>query len=331
MFAELSFPSTRPRRTRQAPWIRKMVEETSLSVSDLIWPIFICEGENIYDPIVAMSGVFRLSLDSMIKEVEKIAKLGICCVALFPTTPASKKDPLGGEALNPDNLVCRAVRLLKKEVPSIGILCDVALDPYTSHGHDGLLNQKGIVDNDKTLEILIQQALLQAEAGCDILAPSDMMDGRIAAIRNALEFNGFTDMILMSYAAKYASAYYGPFRNAIGSEGNLKGDKKTYQMNPANKEEALKEVALDLKEGADLIMVKPGIPYLDIISAVKAQFQCPVFAYHVSGEYAMMQSAFERNLLDPEKTLLETMLCFKRAGTTGILTYFAPQIAQYLS
>jgi len=324
------FPTTRLRRNRTDPWVRKLVQESHLDASDLIWPVFVQEGTNARTPIPTMPGVDRLSVDVLAKEAERAAKLGIPAIAIFPATPLDKKTEGGEEAWRPDNLVCAAVRAVKKAVPEIGVVCDVALDPFTSHGHDGLLRGDEIV-NDLTLEALVKQAVVQAEAGCDILAPSDMMDGRIGAIRAALDRAGFQNRKIMSYAAKYASAFYGPFRDAIGSGKNLgRGSKSTYQMDPANGDEALREVALDLAEGADMVMVKPGMPYLDIVRRVKDEFGATTFVYQVSGEYAMLRAAFANGWLDRNGCILESLLAFKRAGADGILTYFALEAAELL-
>jgi porphobilinogen synthase len=317
------------RRNRRADWSRRLVRETSLTSSDLIWPIFLIEGTRARTPVASMPGVERLSVDLAVRAAEEAASLGLPAIALFPNTDPSLRDEAASEAVNPGNLVCRGVRAIKEAVPEIGIICDVALDPYTSHGHDGLLFG-GEIDNDRTVEILIQQALVQAEAGCDILAPSDMMDGRIGAIRAALEANGFTNTQLLAYAAKYASAFYGPFRDAVGSGTRLKGDKLTYQMDPANGDEALREVALDIAEGADMVMVKPGLPYLDIVRRVKETFGVPTFVYQVSGEYAMLAAAAERGWLDRERVILESLIAFKRAGADAIFSYFAPEAAKLL-
>ena len=323
------FPATRLRRNRLDDATRRLVAEHRLSVDDLIWPIFIREGGGAPTEISAMPGVFRTGLDGLAKHVEEAAKLGIPAIALFPATPAEKKNALGTEALNPENLMCQATRILKREFPQIALLGDVALDPYTDHGHDGILVD-GYVANDESVEILVKQAVNQAAAGIDIIAPSDMMDGRIGEIRAALDEAGLINTRIMSYAAKYASAFYGPFRDAIGSSGALKGDKKTYQMNPANSDEALREVAMDIAEGADMIMVKPGMPYLDIIRRVKDRFEMPVFAYQVSGEYSMIVAAARNGWLDGDKAMLESLLAFKRAGCSGILTYFAVQAAKLM-
>jgi len=324
-----SFPRTRPRRNRVDGWTRRLVAENHLTVNDLIWPIFAVEGENQRQPIASMPGVERLSLDLLVPAVAAARDFGIPCVALFPVLPFDKKDPEGRESTNPDNLMCRAIRAIKREVPDIGILGDVALDPYTSHGHDGIVKD-GYVLNEETVQALVRQALVQADAGCDIVAPSDMMDGRIGAIRDALEDRGHTLTRICAYAAKYASAFYGPFRDAVQTGGLLKGDKKTYQMDPANSDEALREVGLDIAEGADMVMVKPGLPYLDIIRRVKDQFHVPTFAYHVSGEYAMLKAAAANGWLNYDAALLETLLGFKRAGTDAILTYGAVDAAKLL-
>ena len=324
------YPSTRPRRTRRYPWLRRLVAEHRLTADDLIWPVFVQEGANQHTPVASMPGVERLSIDLLVKAVSEARDLGIPAVALFPVTPAEKKTPDGDEALNPDNLVCRAVRAVKSAVPDIGVMCDVALDPYTTHGQDGLV-RNGYVVNDETVEVLCRQAVVQAHAGCDVIAPSDMMDGRVGAIRKSLDDVGFTDVAILAYAAKYASAYYGPFRDAVGSAGNLgKGDKKTYQMDPANGDEALREVALDLAEGADMVMVKPGMPYLDIVTRVKQTFAVPTMVYQVSGEYAMHVAAAQNGWLDRDKVILESLLAFKRAGADGVLTYFAIEAARLL-
>lgn len=325
-----AYPRRRMRRNRKAPWIRDLVQENSVTTKDLIWPVFVIDGENRREAVPSMPGVERLSIDLLVKEAENAVALDIPALALFPSTPDDLRSNDGAEAWNEDNLVCRAMRRLKDAVPEIGLICDVALDPYTSHGHDGLIDDTGTILNDETVEVLCKQALVQAGAGADVIAPSDMMDGRIGAIRDALDAAGYTDVNILSYAAKYASNYYGPFRDAVKSSGFLKGDKKTYQMDPANGDEALHEVALDLEEGADMVMVKPGLPYLDIIRRVKDGFSVPVFAYHVSGEYAMLRAAAANGWLDYEKTLHETLLCFKRAGCDAILTYAARDMAQIL-
>jgi len=323
------YPRTRLRRNRRDAWSRAMVRENGVTPADFILPLFVCEGKGERVPVASMPGIARLSVDEIVKDARKAAKLGIPAVALFPNTPGNVKSEDGEEALNPDNLACRAVRAVKKAVPEIGIVCDVALDPYTTHGQDGLV-RKGYVVNDDSVAVLVKQALVQAEAGCDVIAPSDMMDGRIGAIRDALDAAGHDHVRIMSYAAKYASAYYGPFRDAVGSGKALgKGDKRTYQMDPANGDEALREVALDIEEGADMVMVKPGLPYLDIVRRVKDTFRMPTFAYQVSGEYAMLQGAIERGWID-RKVVLETLLAFKRAGADGVLTYFALEAAEAL-
>ncbi len=306
-----------------------MVAENTLSPADLIWPVFIIEGEKTREPIASMPGVERMSLDLLVEAAREAAALGIPAIALFPRIDASLKTEDGREAANANNLVCRAVRLLKKNVPEMGTLCDVALDPFTSHGHDGVL-KNDYVHNDETIAMLVQQALVQVEAGCDIIAPSDMMDGRVGAIRTALEQAGHHDILIMAYAAKYASAFYGPFREALGSAKALTGDKRTYQMDPANGDEALREVALDIAEGADMVMVKPGMPYLDIVRRVKERFGVPTFAYQVSGEYAMLSAAMEKGWLERDRALLESLVAFKRAGCSGILTYFAVEAAKLL-
>jgi porphobilinogen synthase len=323
------FPATRLRRNRRAEWSRRLVRQTSLTADDLIWPIFLIEGTRARTPIAAMPGVERLSIDFAVRAAEQAALSGLPAIALFPNTDPSLRDAEASEALNPGNLVCRAARAIKEAVPEIGIICDVALDPYTSHGHDGLLID-GEIDNDKTLGVLTQQALVQAAACCDILAPSDMMDGRIGAIRTALDANGFTRTQLLAYAAKYASAFYGPFRDAVGSARMLKGDKLTYQMDPANSDEALREVALDIAEGADMVMVKPGLAYLDIVWRVKEAFKVPTFVYQTSGEYSMLMAAAERGWLDQEGVVLESLLACKRAGADAVFTYFALDVARQL-
>jgi porphobilinogen synthase len=307
-----------------------MVAETSLSPANLIWPLFVTEGSGIEDPIATLPCVSRWSVDGIVARAKEAVALGIPCIALFPNTPRHLRTEGGEEALNPDNLMCRAVRAIRDAVPDIGILTDVALDPYTAHGHDGLVDDRGRVLNDATMAVLVEQALVQARAGTNIIAPSDMMDGRVGAIRTALEAEGFHDVQIMAYAAKYASAFYGPFRDAVGSGGLLKGDKRGYQMDPANAEEALREVALDLAEGADTVMVKPGLPYLDIIRRVKERFEVPVFAYQVSGEYAMIEAAVAAGAGDRDALVLETLLAFRRAGCSGVLTYHAAHAARLL-
>jgi porphobilinogen synthase len=325
------FPITRLRRNRRDAWSRRLVAEHRLDVADLIWPVFVTGGERRREPVTSMPGVERLSLDLLPPALGEAADLGIPAVALFPVTPEELKSADGAEAANPDTLVCRAVRAVKAALPELGVICDVALDPYTTHGHDGLIDADGRVLNDATLAALIRQALVQAAAGCDVIAPSDMMDGRIGAIRKALDEAGHDDTRIMSYAAKYASVFYGPFRDAVGSAGALgRSGKQTYQMDPANTDEALREVALDLAEGADMVMVKPGLPYLDVVRRVKDAFAVPTFAYQVSGEYAMIRAAAERGWLDGERAMLEALLAFKRAGCDGILTYAARDVARML-
>ncbi|SFV33340.1 porphobilinogen synthase [Hyphomicrobium facile] len=324
------FPAIRMRRNRKASWSRRLVAEHQLSPADLIWPMFVVDGAALRTPVASMPGVERLSVDLIVEAAKHAVDLGIPAIALFPFTDPKKRSEDAAEAFNPDNLVCRATRAIKAANLDLGVILDVALDPYTSHGHDGLLVGDEIV-NDETNAALVKQSLVQAEAGADVLAPSDMMDGRIGVIRSALEGKGFKNTQIMSYAAKYASAFYGPFRDAVGSSGLLKGDKRTYQMNPANTEEALREVAIDLDEGADMVMVKPGMPYLDVVRRVSETFGVPTFAYQVSGEYAMLAAAFEKGWLDPDKTMLESLLAFKRAGASGVLTYFAPKAARLLA
>jgi len=308
-----------------------MVAETSLSPANLIWPLFVTEGEGVEEPIATLPGVSRWSVDGIVARAREASGLGIPCIALFPNTPRPLRSERGEEALNPDNLMCRAIRAVADAVPDIGILTDVALDPYTAHGHDGVVDAQGRVLNDETMKILVDQALVQARAGATIIAPSDMMDGRVGAIRAALEGEGFHDVQIMAYAAKYASAFYGPFRDAVGSGGLLKGDKRGYQMDPANAEEALREVAMDLAEGADTVMVKPGLPYLDIIRRVKERFEVPVFAYQVSGEYAMLEAAVAVGAGDRDALVLETLMAFRRAGCSGVLTYHAAHAARLLA
>ena len=323
------FPATRMRRLRRTEWARRLVAENTLTPADLIWPIFIVDGTNKREPIASMPGVERLSVDLVPAAAEEAVKLGIPVLALFPYTDPAKKTEDGREALNTDNLVCRATRAVKATKIEIGVLCDVALDPYTSHGHDGLIKD-GAILNDESVEVLVAQSLNQVRAGCDIIAPSDMMDGRIGAIRGALEREGHKDTLIMAYAAKYASAFYGPFRDAIGSSSALKGDKRTYQMNFANGDEALREVALDIAEGADMVMVKPGLPYLDIVRRVKETFGVPTFAYQVSGEYSQIMAAAERGWMDADRAIIETLTGFKRAGADGVLSYFAPRAARLM-
>jgi len=324
------YPALRLRRSRAHAWSRALVAEAVLSPADLIWPLFVTEGHGVREPIGTMPGVERLSVDLLGAAANEAAALGIPCLALFHNTAAADRSDDGREALNPANLMCRAVAAIRDSGATIGVLTDVALDPYTSHGHDGLLDAAYRIVNDASVDVLVQQALNQARAGADIIAPSDMMDGRVAAIRAALEGEGFHDVQIMAYAAKYASAFYGPFRDAVGSGGYLKGDKKTYQMDYANSDEALREVALDLAEGADSVMVKPGLPYLDIVRRVRDRFKVPVFAYQVSGEYAMMQAAVAAGVLDRDKAMIETLTAFKRAGASGVLTYFARDAARLL-
>jgi porphobilinogen synthase len=322
------FPSTRLRRNRRDAWTRRLVSENALSTGDLIWPIFLMEGANRESAVESMPGVVRVTLDRVAKHVEPAVRLGIPALALFPMTPRDKKDEDGTEAANPDNLICQAARLLKREFPDTGLLGDVALDLYTTHGHDGVLRE-GEIANDESVAVLVRQALVQARAGIDVVAPSDMMDGRVGAIRLALDAAGLEGTRIMSYAAKYASAFYGPYRDAVQS-ARLNGDKKTYQMDPANSDEALREVAMDLAEGADMVMVKPGLPYLDIVRRVKDRFGVPTFAYQVSGEYAMIAAAANNGWLDRERAMMESLLAFKRAGANGVLTYFAVEAAQLL-
>jgi porphobilinogen synthase len=320
----------RPRRLRAADWMRRLVRENTLRVEDLIWPIFVEEGEGIHrQPIPTMPGVDRLSVAAAVEAAKEAASLGIPVIALFPNTPSALRDEQGSEALNPENLICRALRAIKHAVPAIGLMADVALDPYTSHGHDGLLSDQTIL-NDETVAVLCQQALVQAQAGADIIAPSDMMDGRIGAIRAHLDAHGFAHVAIMAYAAKYASSFYGPFRDAVGSSSTLKGDKRSYQMDFSNGDEALREVELDLSQGADMVMVKPGLPYLDILHRVKSRFLRPTYAYQVSGEYALIMLGEQGGIIDAQKAMIETLTAFKRAGADGILTYFAPRMARYL-
>ena len=323
------YPSTRLRRNRGDDFSRRLIAENKLSVDDLIWPVFVTDGENTRAPVTSMPGVERLSVDLIPEAAAQAHQLGIPAMALFPNTDLALKTPDAREALNADNLVCRATRALKDAFPDMGVICDVALDPYNSDGHDGIVRD-GVIVNDESVEILCQQSIVQAAAGCDIIAPSDMMDGRIGAIRKALDDEGFEHVRIMSYAAKYASAFYGPFRDAVGADSALKGDKKTYQMDPANTDEALHEVAMDIAEGADMVMVKPGMPYLDIVRRVKDSFGVPTFAYQVSGEYAMLKAAADKGWLDNDKVVLESLIAFKRAGADGILTYMAIEAANLL-
>ncbi len=322
-----AFPAIRMRRNRKSDWARRMVRESRLSPDDLIWPVFLVDGDNIRQPVASMPHVERLSVDQAVLAAKEARELGIPCIAPFPYTNPELRDAEGSEALKSDNLVSRACRDIKDAVPEIGILTDVALDPYTSHGHDGLMDGDSIL-NDETVDILCQQAINQAKAGADIIAPSDMMDGRVGAIRKALDDSGFEDIQIMAYAAKYASCFYGPFRDAVGSESQLRGDKRTYQMDPGNSDEAMREVALDIAEGADMVMVKPGLPYLDIVYRVKSTFGMPTFAYQVSGEYAMIAAAAQNSWLDHDRAMMESLMSFKRAGADGILTYFAPAAAK---
>ena len=323
-----AYPALRLRRLRQADWTRRLVRETTLAPADLIWSMILHDGEGRL-PVAAMPGVERLSVTEAAKAAVEARALGVPAIAVFPYIDGARKDAYGTEATNPDGLVCRAVKAMKDASPEVGIMCDVALDPFTDHGHDGLI-QDGLIVNDASVERLVQQALVQAEAGCDIIAPSDMMDGRVAAIRHALEAAGFQDVMIMAYAAKYASAFYGPYREAIGSAKALVGDKKTYQMDPGNTDEALREVALDIAEGADMVMVKPGLPYLDIVRRVVEAFAVPTFAYQVSGEYAMLMAAAQNGWLEEERAILESLHAFKRAGCAGVISYFAPRAARLL-
>ncbi|MGI9410544.1 MAG: porphobilinogen synthase [Hyphomicrobiaceae bacterium] len=328
-FALGAFPRQRMRRNRHSGWSRRLNAENALSPSDLIWPLFVADGKAKREPVDSMPGVYRHSVDLIAEVAEEALRLGIPAVALFPYTDPAKRTEDGAEAYNPENLVCRATRAVRERGLDIGIICDAALDPYTSHGHDGLMRGEEIL-NDETLDVLVRQSLVQVEAGCNIIAPSDMMDGRVGAIRLALEDKGYINTQIMAYSAKYASAFYGPFRDAIGSTGVLRGDKRTYQMDPANSDEALREIALDLEEGADMIMVKPGMPYLDIVRRARDRFGVPTFAYQVSGEYAMLQAAAQNGWLDGDKVMMESLMAFKRAGCNGILTYFAPAAAKAL-
>lgn len=326
-----TFPGRRMRRVRRHDFSRRLVAENQLTVNDLIYPVFVMEGQNRQEEVASMPGVYRMTIDLLLKEAEAVAKLGVPVLSLFPVIESAGKSLHAEEAYNPNGLVQRTVRALKDAVPELGLLTDVALDPYTTHGQDGVIDEDGYVINDITREILVRQALSHAEAGAEIIAPSDMMDGRIGAIRDQLEADGLVNTQIMSYAAKYASCYYGPFRDAIGSSGNLKGgNKKTYQMDPANSDEALQEVAQDLQEGADMVMVKPGMPYLDVIRRVKDTFGVPTFAYQVSGEYAMHMAAIQNGWLAEKPAIMESLLCFKRAGADGVLTYFSKRVAQWL-
>ena len=331
MSQNASYPNTRLRRTRATSWSRNMVRENVLTPADLIWPLFVTSGSGVEEPIATLPGVSRWSVDLIVERATEAASLGIPCIALFPNTPADLRSDDGAEAFNPDNLMCQAIRAVKAaHGDKIGILTDVALDPYTAHGQDGLIDDAGYVLNDETVGVLVDQAVNQARAGADIIAPSDMMDGRIGMIRRALEMDGHVNVQIMSYAAKYASAFYGPFRDAVGSRGRLKGDKKSYQMDPANSDEALREVGMDISEGADSVMVKPGLPYLDIIRRVKDSFDVPVFAYQVSGEYAMIEAAVAAGAGERDALVLETLMAFKRAGCSGVLTYHAAYAARLL-
>jgi porphobilinogen synthase len=321
--------TTRPRRNRKAAWSRKLVAENVLTTDDLVWPVFLCDGERKREPVSSMPGIQRYSVDESLRAAEQAMKLKIPALALFPNTDPALRDARGSEALNPNNLVCRALGAIRREFPDLGLAADVALDPYTSHGHDGLL-EDGKILNDETVAVLIEQALVLANAGADVVAPSDMMDGRVGAIRKALDANGHVDTQILSYAAKYASCFYGPFRDAVGSNATLIGDKRTYQMDPANGDEALREAALDVEEGADMLMVKPGLPYLDILWRVKEAFGLPTLVYQVSGEYAMIQAAAQNGWIDRDKAMMESLLAFKRAGADAVLTYFAPRAAERL-
>ena len=323
-----SYPNTRLRRNRKKEWSRRLVQENTLSPNDLIWPIFICEGRNVKEHINTMPGVYRHSIDRLEKLIESALDKKIPMIALFSNTPRSKKDAKGSEALNKNNTICKALRLIKKNYKEIGIMCDVALDPYTDHGHDGII-KNNYVDNDETIKILVKQSLLQAEMGCDVIAPSDMMDGRIGEIRKALDKNGHELVQILSYAVKYASNFYGPFRDAVGSKRSLKGNKKSYQMDFKNSQEALREVALDIKEGADFVMVKPGMPYLDIIKLIKDNFKIPVFVYQVSGEYSLIKNGINNRILN-EDAIIESLMSFKRAGASAVITYFAEEVAKKL-
>ena len=322
-----TFPTTRLRRNRSTGFIRKLVSENKIDTSDLIYPMFLIDGKNKIEQIDSMPGIVRHSLDNFLKEAEEVYRLGVPAIAIFPNIEASLRDAEGSEATNREGLVPKAVREIKNHLPELGVMTDVALDPYTNHGHDGLLSDSGYILNDETVKVLCEQALVCAEAGADIIAPSDMMDGRVGEIRNTLDLNHLNLTLIMAYSAKYASKYYGPFRDAVGANNTLKGDKKTYQMDPANSDEALHEIALDLSEGADMVMVKPGLPYLDVIKRVKDKFDVPVFAYQVSGEYSMHKAAIDKGWIDKE-VIFESLMCFKRAGATGILTYFAKEFAQ---
>lgn len=323
------YPALRLRRPRMADWSRRLFSEAQITPNDLIWAVILKDGEDVREPVTAMPGVHRLSPDQAVIAAKQAKDLGVPALALFPYTEAGDRTPGGEEALNPDNLMCRAARAIKEAVPDIGLMADVALDPYTDHGHDGLLKE-GEILNDETVEILVQQAIVEAQAGFDIIAPSDMMDGRVAAIRKGLDGEGFSNVQIMAYAAKYASAFYGPYREAIGSAGVLKGDKRTYQMDPANSDEAMREIALDLSEGADSVMIKPGMPYLDIVRRVKDEFGAPTFVFQVSGEYAMIKAAAQNGWLEGDRAMMESLIAFKRAGANGVITYFAPDAAKLM-
>ncbi|MEE2525035.1 porphobilinogen synthase [Hyphobacterium sp. HN65] len=325
-----AFPATRMRRLRQADWSRRLVSENTLTANDLVWAVVVSDTADPTEPVAAMPGVERLGLDTLANAAKRAEMLGIPAMAIFPHIDPAKKDEKGSEAFNKDGLVPQAIRTIKEAAPNVGVICDVALDPFTTHGHDGLM-QDGAILNDETVNVLIKQALVQAEAGCDVIAPSDMMDGRIGAIRDALEAHGFTDTMILSYAAKYASGFYGPYREAIGSGAVLQGDKKSYQMDPANTEEALREVALDIDEGADMVMVKPGLPYLDIVQRISETFGVPTLAFQVSGEYAMIEAAAANGWIDGNRVMMESLMAFKRAGAAGIVTYFAPRAAEILN
>ena len=329
IIAPQQFPRTRMRRSRQGAWSRDMVRETTLHAADLIWPLFVVEGEGVVEPILSMPGVDRVSIDVAVARAREAWELGIPCIALFPNIDGALRTEECAEAWNPDNLVCRATRAIRSAVPDIGVMEDVALDPYSATGHDGIVRD-GVVVNDESVEALVKQALVQAEAGATVIGPSDMMDGRIGALRDALEAAGHQDVMLLSYAAKFASSFYGPFREAVGADSTLKGDKKTYQMDAGNTDEALREVSLDLAEGADLVMVKPGLAYLDICYRIKQTFRVPTFAYQVSGEYAMIEAAAANGWIDREKAILESLAAFRRAGCDGVLTYYALEVARML-
>ncbi|WP_018996684.1 porphobilinogen synthase [Hirschia maritima] len=326
----MAFPANRPRRTRQADWVRRLTRETRPTADDLIWSIIVHDGEQPRIPVQAMPGVDRLNIEEAVKTAKTALDLGIPAIAMFPNIDPSKKDETGTEALNPNGLVPEAIRAMKAAAPEVGIICDVALDPFTSHGHDGLIDNDGYVLNDETTELLVKQALVQAQAGADVVAPSDMMDGRIGAIRSGLEHAGYTNTLILSYAAKYVSAFYGPYREAVGSATALKGDKKTYQMDFGNSEEAIRETALDIEEGADMVMVKPGLPYLDIVQRISNELKVPTFVFHVSGEYAAIQASAERGWIDEELAIVEITSAFKRAGASGIVTYNADKLAKLL-